>query len=265
MGVCAEISIKIQGNIYDTTLKQNVGTYTQSGNLKSMFKVQKQFVKDVLREIGVNINGLSAETLNALNEIPTNSFEAFKAFSIGLDYLDQGDFAQASQAFSNATKIDPNFGLAKSLERATPRSNQSVAQLLGKVLGEAKKEASKVPNEGKPENQGFVGDAQGQPENRAGSEDNGQLDAEVDVETHGENQTEVGGGSEGETQPERGADVDTEAPTEGRDQPNADIEGSVNENGEPRQGGQTTDVELDEIEDLDIPEQPKSSVQSICP
>jgi hypothetical protein len=58
---------------------------------------------------------------NAIEQRPTKSLQAFLAYSQGLQYEDQGRFDEASRAYGNAARIDPNFGAAsrKSVETRT--------------------------------------------------------------------------------------------------------------------------------------------------
>lgn len=58
---------------------------------------------------------------NAIEQRPTKSLQAFLAYSQGLQYEDQGRFDDASRAYGNAARIDPNFGAAsrKSVETRT--------------------------------------------------------------------------------------------------------------------------------------------------
>jgi len=269
LSVEAEISIKIQGNIYDTALKQNIGSYVQSGDLKSMFKVQKQVVRDVFDKIGVDINSLSPDTIKAINEIPTNSFEAFKEFSVGLNHLDEGDFEKASASFANATKIDPNFGLAKTLSKTTPKSNQSIGQLIGKALGQAKAAANKDINSADSASNGNQVNVDSQSEEKNAAQP--EVDSEGEPEDKG--QSGVAVGEEGEPE-EKGQGLerqsgagDEESETEAQGTDNnrgANVEGDV-EGGDAGAPGDAAEVDAEAIEDLELPEQPKSSVQSVCP
>jgi tetratricopeptide (TPR) repeat protein len=50
---------------------------------------------------------------NAIMKIPTESFEAFMAYSRGLNYLDKGMYKEAAQEFQKAISIDPQFSAPK--------------------------------------------------------------------------------------------------------------------------------------------------------
>jgi TolB-like protein len=65
---------------------------------------------------------------NAIEQRPTKSLQAFLAYSRGLQYEDQGRFDDASRAYGNAARIDPNFGAAsrKSIETHTLAVGNSV-------------------------------------------------------------------------------------------------------------------------------------------
>jgi tetratricopeptide (TPR) repeat protein len=78
----------------------------QVGELSQFFGMQKQMVFDVLNELGIQ---LTQAERDSIARIPTESFDAFMAYSRGLDYRDRGDYDAAKSEFERAVEIDPGF------------------------------------------------------------------------------------------------------------------------------------------------------------
>ncbi len=87
------------------------------GDVEKFFKVQKDLVFGILEELGIT---LSAEERDAIEEVPTESYLAFLAYSRGLDYRNRGPewFGAAEQEFARALQYDKNFQQAKQQLRA---------------------------------------------------------------------------------------------------------------------------------------------------
>lgn len=81
-----------------------------SGNLQRLFRLEKNLVFKVIKQMGVRLTDQERE---AILRVPTENLLAFMAYSRGLDYEDRGMLSQARAAFSEAVKLDPNFTLAK--------------------------------------------------------------------------------------------------------------------------------------------------------
>jgi tetratricopeptide (TPR) repeat protein len=78
----------------------------QVGNLTEFFTMQKQMVFDVLNELGIKLTPLERDSIA---HIPTQSFDAFMAYSQGLDYRDRGEYDAAKAEFERAVSLDPGF------------------------------------------------------------------------------------------------------------------------------------------------------------
>jgi len=72
---------------------------------------------------------------NSIEQRPTKSLQAFLAYSQGLQHEDQGRFDDASRAYGNALKIDPNFGAA------SRKSTETKSLALGNTVTPASVEA----------------------------------------------------------------------------------------------------------------------------
>lgn len=95
-------------NTVDSTLQKST---TTEGAIADIFSLQKQFVFDILEKLGITIT--TAER-DAIQEVPTESYLAFLAFSRGLYYDKKGMFDAAQQEYNNALSLDGGFQTASS-------------------------------------------------------------------------------------------------------------------------------------------------------
>ena len=95
---------------------------TDEQNIDRLFDIEKKIALDLIQTLGVVVT--TAER-NAIEQRPTKSLQAFLAYSQGLTYEDQGRFDDASRAFGNASRIDPNFGAA--IQKGTESANLAAA------------------------------------------------------------------------------------------------------------------------------------------
>ncbi len=81
--------------------------YTEyKGKLKDIFKFEKQIVQNILQRINGELD--DSERKEILKH-QTSSFEAFEAYSNGLDVFDFGNFSNAFTYFKNAFEYDRRF------------------------------------------------------------------------------------------------------------------------------------------------------------
>ncbi len=81
----------------------------QVGSLTQFFQMEKQMVFDVLDKLGIR---LTQAERDSISHMPTQSFDAFMAYSRGLDYRDRGEYDKAKQEFQRAVELDPGFSEA---------------------------------------------------------------------------------------------------------------------------------------------------------
>jgi TolB-like protein len=105
-----ETGIRLDGMLVNTGDSSSAMTAPAEGKLNEIFRVQKQFVFDVIDSLGIT---LSAEERNAISEVPTESYLAFLAYSRGLDYENQGFYRDAQVSFNQAVQLDHGFGAAQ--------------------------------------------------------------------------------------------------------------------------------------------------------
>lgn len=98
--------IRMDGAVVGTVDSSYSQTSPTEGDLKQFFKVQKEFVFKVLDTLGITP---TAEERTAIEEVPTESYLAFLAYSRGLDFKDRGMYQEAEQQFEAASIADAGF------------------------------------------------------------------------------------------------------------------------------------------------------------
>lgn len=111
--------VKIDAFVTRTKSGEIDATSEVSGSTNNFFKMEKELVFNLLKEMNIPI---SNEEREAILMLPTENYFAFLQFSQGLDYEDRGQYIQASQSYSIAVQSDPNFNQAKV---GVSRSNNS--------------------------------------------------------------------------------------------------------------------------------------------
>lgn len=95
----------------DVNSTRSPAASSESDALENLFKVQKEMVFRVVKDMGIT---LTREETELIQRIPTRNLQAFLAYSIGLEKEGQGDFGAASVYFKQAGTMDPSFTPAKS-------------------------------------------------------------------------------------------------------------------------------------------------------
>jgi TolB-like protein len=101
----------------------NVGTgermpqlENQRASLSDLFDLQTKVTFSIVDQLGVE---LTPQERAAIQEVPTQSIQAFLAYSRGLMEEDRGNFGTAAQYYRQAQQMDPNF------EQAAQRSQKA--------------------------------------------------------------------------------------------------------------------------------------------
>ncbi len=108
-------------NVYNYNLRMDVAAWdiinkkfpdlkTGSDDLDNLFKVEKELVFTVIKELGIT---LTPEEREKIQFIPTKNTFAFLNYCLGLKSEDALDFRGARVYYNQAATFDPNFGLAK--------------------------------------------------------------------------------------------------------------------------------------------------------
>jgi hypothetical protein len=114
-------------DVEDLSKKEDI---KESDKLAAIFKLQKQLVYKLLKNIGITPDKLSPAIKNALNKPQTTSLVAFKAFSNCLDLKDKGKFEEARVQCEKAVKSDPNFVLAQQFLQSIPDRQQNMQDIV---------------------------------------------------------------------------------------------------------------------------------------
>ena len=110
-------------------------TYTDA--LSNFFALEKRIVFALIDDMGI---ALTQEERQRIEFIPTRSFQAFLAYSQGLELEDEGDYDGAAQRYREAGLVDPNFGQAiNGLENTEGlgATSETIDQVLGTTFGVA--------------------------------------------------------------------------------------------------------------------------------
>ena len=118
-----ESSFTLNSALVNTSDAAFKPTYGKDAKLKDAMKMQKDMVLSVVDSLGIDVKGSRRQTLK---KAPTENYEAFLAFSQGVELYDNGEFVKAKSMFERAMSLDPKFNLARQLANdATLLGNNS--------------------------------------------------------------------------------------------------------------------------------------------
>ncbi len=103
--------VRLDVSSWDVVKKKFPEPSGQSDALDNLFKVQKDVVFAVLKNMGIAPTKAEREKIQ---RIPTKNLQAFLLYSIGLEKESARDYEAASVYFNQAVSLDPNFAPAKS-------------------------------------------------------------------------------------------------------------------------------------------------------
>lgn len=107
---------------YNIPQKQFPEPTTGSDVLDNLFRVEKELIFGVIKEMGITLTRAEKERIQ---RIPTKSIQAFIMYTKGLEREDAGDFKAAEVYYKQAVAIDPGFAEAQA--RATTIESLSLA------------------------------------------------------------------------------------------------------------------------------------------
>jgi hypothetical protein len=96
---------------FDLVNNKETKAATESDELDNLFKLEKEIVFKVIKDMGLSI---TREEREGIQSIPTKNLQAFIAYSLGLEKEAAGDFEAAGVYYKQAGSLDPNFGPAAS-------------------------------------------------------------------------------------------------------------------------------------------------------
>lgn len=113
-----EDQMRLDGAIVQTKDSTTETAEPADGELENIFKIQKQFVFNLLDKMGIE---LTPAERDSIRKSPTESYLAFLAYSKGLDLRSQGMYREATEQFNNAYRLDQGF------QQASKNARQSQA------------------------------------------------------------------------------------------------------------------------------------------
>ncbi len=132
-------NIRLDGAIVNTTAGTSNATESSQGELAKFFQIQKEFVFNIIDSLGID---LTIEERNAIQEVPTESFLAFMAYSKGLEFRSMGMYQEAAGEFNDAVELDGSFSAARQQNQSASRMSATISggagsfeQLEGLVAG----------------------------------------------------------------------------------------------------------------------------------
>jgi tetratricopeptide (TPR) repeat protein len=130
-----EEAFRIDGATVNSVNGKTSRTKAMEGKLDKFFQVQKDFVFGVIDSLGIE---LTKAERDAIEEVPTESFLAFMAFSRGLQYQQEGMPEKALESFRRAKQLDPGFnsaaGKASNMEHNLSWSRDKNNEKLEKLI-----------------------------------------------------------------------------------------------------------------------------------
>ncbi|MGH7987461.1 MAG: tetratricopeptide repeat protein, partial [Candidatus Binataceae bacterium] len=128
----------IDSVLAQTSTSQVIASQTAMGPVVRFFQVEKQLANEILASLGYEQTRLEALGVYKKIEKPqTTNFQAFSAFSRGLDAKDHQDYAAARAQFQQALADDPNFEAARRELLHTPLAPLSLAEIESSVSASA--------------------------------------------------------------------------------------------------------------------------------
>tara|TARA_R110002096_G_scaffold434832_1_gene658044 strand:- start:21875 stop:24457 length:2583 start_codon:yes stop_codon:yes gene_type:complete len=110
--VSMEPKMRIDARIIDVTTGKIVHSAQVEGPVSEFFLLEKELALTLTEGIGIK---LSAKENAKLGRVATDSFEAFSAWSKGLEAMDRGQIEVARRALDKALESDSGFGPAAKL------------------------------------------------------------------------------------------------------------------------------------------------------
>lgn len=114
VGEAGDEEITVNSGISDVTTNSYSPALQQQETMDRLLDLQKRITFAIIDSLGIQ---LTPEERSQLGQLPTTNFEAFLAYSRGVDALDRGDYNQAESLFDRAATIDPGFSQAMSLQQ----------------------------------------------------------------------------------------------------------------------------------------------------
>ncbi|MGH8012919.1 MAG: tetratricopeptide repeat protein [Candidatus Binataceae bacterium] len=128
----------IDSVLAQTSTSNVIASQTAMGPVVQFYQVEKQLATEILNSLGYDKARLEAAGVYKKIQKPqTTNFQAFSAFSRGLDAKDRQDYTTARADFQQALADDPNFEAARRELLHTPLAPLSLAEIESSVSASA--------------------------------------------------------------------------------------------------------------------------------
>jgi tetratricopeptide (TPR) repeat protein len=126
-------NITMTSQTFSTRTSATVGSgSTQNSTLAQLFAAEKALVMATFTDLGITLTPAERQDVDRR---PTQSLDAFLAYSRGLMAEDAGRLDEAARFFDNARSIDPGFGAALQRAQSAAAANQSTAKIEASLKG----------------------------------------------------------------------------------------------------------------------------------
>jgi tetratricopeptide (TPR) repeat protein len=116
-------NITMTSSTVNTQTSANVGAGMNSnGTLDQLFSLEKTLVFDTFTDLGITLTPAERQDVDRR---PTQSLQAFLAYSRGLMSEDAGRLDEAARFFDNARSLDPGFSAALTRAQSAAAQSQS--------------------------------------------------------------------------------------------------------------------------------------------
>jgi len=130
--------MRIDSILVQTQLATTSKSQSASGQVVQFYEVEKRLSAAILSDLGYREADLRARRLwQAVQTPQTTNYNAFLAFSSGLDAEDRQDYGQARSLFQQAYTIDPSFILALQELNRTPVAAVPITAVADSVSSQA--------------------------------------------------------------------------------------------------------------------------------
>ncbi len=108
--------IALQSALVDVEMAHFKPTFGAQDMVQKIMKLQKELTFAIIDSLDISI---TPEERNALREIKAASFDAFLAYSFGIEELDRGNYEAANDQFRKAAALDPGYKPASKMKSKT--------------------------------------------------------------------------------------------------------------------------------------------------
>lgn len=126
--------IRFDADVLNTQRGSSAGNVTNEQRIATLFDMEKAVVFQVLGILGVELTPAEREQIN---QNRSENLLAFLAYGRGLEAMDRGDYASATQFFNQSIQLDPGFQPARDLGGQAGQMDDAAGSSTGDVANAA--------------------------------------------------------------------------------------------------------------------------------